>query len=80
MYLENDLLARWRGAHVYVGFFAHADAIAYAVNRGAFEMGVKSEIIETAVCKAIAIIWSLCELAFRMEAEISYIWRSSFEL
>ena len=49
--------ALWGRADVDVGFFADADAVADAVDVGAFEGGVEGEVVETAVCEAVAIVF-----------------------
>lgn len=57
--LEDELGAGWGGADVDVGFFADADAVACAVEGGAFEVGVEGEVVESAVGEAVSVIWGL---------------------
>lgn len=56
MDLQDKLGAGGRSANVDVGFLTHANAIACAVEGGAFEVGVEGKIVETAVREAIAVI------------------------
>ncbi len=40
-----------------VGFFADADLVAYGVEVFALEVGVEGEVVEAAVCEAVAVIY-----------------------
>lgn len=54
----KDELGTGRGsANVDVGFLAHTNAIACAVEDGTLEVSVESEVIEAAIGEAISVIW-----------------------
>lgn len=53
----EDELGTGRGsANVDVGFLAHTNAIACAVEDGTFEVGVEGEVVEAAIGEAISVI------------------------
>ncbi len=53
---HDELGTAWGSADVDVGFLAHADAIACAVEDGSLEVGVEGEVVETAVGEAVSVI------------------------
>lgn len=81
MDLKDELSTRGRGHHVDIGLFANANAIACAVDRGAFEVGMEGKIVESAVGKAVSVILIGVSVLRRYWFSGGvYIWHSSFAL
>ena len=55
--LEYVLNAAGGGDDEDVAFFADADLVADGIEDFAFEVSVEGEVVETAVCEAVSIVW-----------------------